>query len=227
METYSKAPSNSMLADLAHKYPNSVGYVPHFIFNNYLLKDFDHLSYAPFKVPCIFGYLYIKSLMADASKKFDFALISKKDCRRPGRRFIVRGIDKEGNVANFVETEHVITLYEQGDAMRVATYVQTRGSIPALWSQKPTMKWSPTVRIHQNTDESLNLALKHVSEIKSSYREQVFINLIDKKGSQLRIGTTFTHIMDRLKDNLIKYVWFDFHHECRKMRWENLSKLVD
>ena len=25
----------------------------------------------------------------------------------------------------------------------------------------------------------------------------------------------------------LRHVWFDFHHECRKMRWENLSKLVD
>jgi len=56
-------------------------------------------------------------------KKYDFVLISKKDCRRPGRRFIVRGIDREGNVANFVETEHVITLYETGDSMKVATYL--------------------------------------------------------------------------------------------------------
>jgi len=23
------------------------------------------------------------------------------------------------------------------------------------------------------------------------------------------------------------YVWFDFHHECRKMKYENLAKLVD
>lgn len=21
--------------------------------------------------------------------------------------------------------------------------------------------------------------------------------------------------------------WFDFHHECRKMRYENLAKLID
>ncbi|KDO22358.1 hypothetical protein SPRG_11310 [Saprolegnia parasitica CBS 223.65] len=25
----------------------------------------------------------------------------------------------------------------------------------------------------------------------------------------------------------ITYVWFDFHHECRKMQWGNLSKLMD
>jgi phosphatidylinositol 4-phosphatase len=127
--------------------------------------------------------VFVRTIEIDAHKKFDFALISKKDVRRPGRRFIVRGIDKEGNVANFVETEHIITVHDQSDTMKVATYIQTRGSIPALWSQKPTMKWSPSVKIHPNNDESLSLAKKHVDEIKQIYGEQVFINLIDKKGS--------------------------------------------
>jgi hypothetical protein len=111
--------------------------------------------------------------------------------------------------------------------MKVGSYIQTRGSIPALWSQKPTMKWAPSVKIHPNNDESLILAMKHVEEMKQNYGEQVFINLIDKKGSQLRIGTTFTNIVTNMKDDLIKYVWFDFHHECRNMKWENLSKLIE
>ena len=29
-----------------------------------------------------------------------------------------------------------------------------------------------------------------------------------------------------LGDGDIEYIWFDFHHECRKMKWENLSRLV-
>jgi len=112
LEASTKMGENSVIANLAMKYPNSMNYIPQFIFNNYLLKDFEDWKFAPFKVPCIFGYLYIKTLQVDALKKFDFALISKKDVRRPGRRFLVRGIDREGNVANFVETEHVLTLYE-------------------------------------------------------------------------------------------------------------------
>lgn len=83
----------------------------------------------------------------------------------------MRGIDREGNVANFVETEHIITLFESGTALRVASYIQTRGSIPALWSQKPSMKWAPSVKIHPNNDESLTLARKHVEEMKQSYGE--------------------------------------------------------
>jgi len=29
-----------------------------------------------------------------------------------------------------------------------------------------------------------------------------------------------------LKDPKLQYTWFDFHGECKKMKWENLSKLV-
>lgn len=34
-------------------------------------------------------------------------LVSRRSCLRQGRRFMRRGIDAEGNVANFVETEQV------------------------------------------------------------------------------------------------------------------------
>ena len=122
-----------MILDQRYRYPNSIDYQANFIFNNYLLKPFDNILYAPFKVPCIYGYLFVRTIQLDAVRKFDFALISKKDVRRPGRRFIVRGIDREGNVANFVESEHVFTVYE-GEQMKVASYIQTRGSIPSLWS---------------------------------------------------------------------------------------------
>ena len=33
--------------------------------------------------------------------------------------------------------------------------------------------------------------------------------------------------MNALKNENLKYYWFDFHHECRKMKWENLSILVN
>ena len=29
-----------------------------------------------------------------------------------------------------------------------------------------------------------------------------------------------------MNDPDVEYVWFDFHGECKKMKWENLSKLV-
>jgi len=50
--------------------------------------------------------------------------------------------------------------------------------------------------------------------------------LIDKKGSQKKIGDKFTELFERIKDSTLNYTWFDFHGECKKMKWENLRKLL-
>ena len=40
-------------------YPNSVDYVSRFAFNEKLLQEFQGIEYSPFRIPCIFGYIYI------------------------------------------------------------------------------------------------------------------------------------------------------------------------
>ena len=76
-------------------------------------------------------------------------------------------------------------------------------------------------------DESLMAAKKHFEETGASYKQQYLVNLIDKKGSQKMIGQKFTEIYQSLKDPNLHYVWFDFHGECKNMKWENLSRLVN
>lgn len=89
------------------------------------------------------------------------------------------------------------------------------------------MKYNPPVRINPNLQDSLPLAKKHLDEMKAVWGETYMVNLIDKKGSQLRVGTSFTGLWKELSDSRIGYTWFDFHHECKKMKYENLSKLLD
>lgn len=59
------------------------------------------------------------------------------------------------------------------------------------------------------------------------YPNQVLVNLIDKKGTQKMLGEYYTALVSGLKNQKIKYIWFDFHHECKKMKYENLSKLLN
>lgn len=53
------------------------------------------------------------------------------------------------------------------------------------------------------------------------------MNLIDKKGTQKRLGDEFTKLVSGVKTVKTKYIWFDFHHECRNMKYGNLSKLLN
>lgn len=73
-------------------------------------------------------------------------LISRLSCRRAGTRFNSRGIDDDGNVANFVGSETIYwspTVVGQSDPRAPAenpagicfSYAQIRGSVPIFWEQ--------------------------------------------------------------------------------------------
>lgn len=50
------------------------------------------------------------------------------------------------------------------------------------------MQWSPSVVINPSYKASFDAANQHLKETNAQYERQYFVNLIDKKGSQLRIG---------------------------------------
>ena len=147
----------------------------------------------------------------------DFILISRKDCRRPGRRFITRGVNNDGHAANFVETESIFVYREKGNKINIGSLVQIRGSIPMIWTSAPNMKWTPRVKIHKDFNESKAAAINHFAEAKKYYGDHYLVNLIDKKGDQKKLGNEFAKLHESLDDKCIKYVWFDFHDECKKM----------
>ena len=121
---------------------------------------------------------------------FRWTLISRRSTKRAGTRFFRRGCDSNGNVANFVETEQVmfklrvwyfkyrvsldtfpvITLFvlfikicEHGEH-GLASFVQTRGSIPFYWTQEPDpLIYMPTPQIQIGSDHPKGFA-SHIKE---------------------------------------------------------------
>jgi hypothetical protein len=71
-----------------------------------LSKDLLNSKQDAFIIPMIRGFVEMTSAKLAAS--FEFAIVSRQSCKRTGTRYNVRGIDKNGNVANFVETEQLI-----------------------------------------------------------------------------------------------------------------------
>lgn len=55
-------------------------------------------------------------------------LISRRRHGMAGTRYLARGLDDEGNVANFVETEQILVYREL-----IFSHVQIRGSVPLFW----------------------------------------------------------------------------------------------
>jgi len=53
------------------------------------------------------------------------------------------------------------------------------------------------------------------------------VNLIDQKGGEKVLEANFDDIVKRADNKMIRYVHFDFHKECSKMRWHRLQILMD
>ena len=84
----------------------------------------------------------------------------------------------------------------------------------------------PKLKLSNSAHQNTAAAELHFSELYSNYGEISLINLIDKKGSQKIIGTAFSNLAELQACNQLSYVWFDFHHECKNMKYENLKYLL-
>eukprot|EP01041_Mallomonas_annulata_P007454 gene7454-15245_t len=86
------------------------------------------------------------------NKEYSLTLISRRSRSMQGPRYIKRGIDTSGDVANFVETEQIL---RQSDNTALMAFTQIRGSIPLFWSQPLTWHLQPNIQIlGDNTDGS-------------------------------------------------------------------------
>jgi hypothetical protein len=164
------------------------------------------------------------------SPNMQLVLIARKDIRRSGMRFLIRGADNHGHVANCVEVEELLIYKEEGNIL-VNSYVQMRGSIPLLWTQEPSVKLNPKIRVNNNFPDNYNAFCSHINELIDRYDSVHCINLIDKKKDQLIIGKEYEKLVLEYKSKEPKFgknldfSWFDFHSECKKMQYNNIKKL--
>lgn len=59
------------------------------------------------------------------------------------------------------------------------------------------------------------------------YGKQVMVNLIDQRGAEELLEKEFAAAVSRSGSQNERYEAFDFHAECKKMRWDRLNILID
>lgn len=112
----------------------------------------------------------------------DLTIISRRSIERAGLRYQRRGINASGGVANFVETEFIIACSREG-TRHVDSFVQTRGSIPAFWSQSPWALKPPPV-LERTKEESRAAMKKHLEGMHDRYGRLVLVNLAETTGKE-------------------------------------------
>ncbi|XP_069823840.1 phosphatidylinositide phosphatase SAC2 [Dendropsophus ebraccatus] len=157
----------------------------------------------------------------DVHPRFLVALISRRSRHRAGMRYKRRGVDKNGNVANYVETEQFIHVHNH-----TLSFVQNRGSVPVFWSQVG-YRYNPRPRLDKGEVETNLYFCSHFNKELEIYKKQVLINLVDQTGREKIIGDAYMKQVLMFNCPNLTYVTFDFHEHCRGMKFENVQTLTD
>ena len=117
----------------------------------------------------------------DGNNNFHFILIGRKDDRRCGMRFLIRGADENGNVANTVETEELVTYKDNEGYINICSFIQIRGSIPIIWKQEPNLQLNPKIKPEDDFPANCEVFKLHIEELFENYGKVCCVNLIDQK----------------------------------------------
>lgn len=167
-----------------------------------------------------------------SKRNFLLTLISRRSVNRPGLRYLRRGVDDEGNTANTVETEQILSVPDWDSSHNVYSYMQVRGSIPLYFSQSP-YAFKPIPVLHHSAEINQLAFTRHFREMSRRYGKIQAVSLIDKQAGELKLGEQYERYMKSLNEAggidgaSLQLEWFDFHNECRGMKFENVSRLVD
>ncbi|KID90384.1 SacI domain protein [Metarhizium guizhouense ARSEF 977] len=165
-----------------------------------------------------------------SERKCLITLVSRRSTQRAGLRYLRRGINEEGFAANMVETEQIISSPTWDHSSPIHSFVQIRGSIPLFFTQS-AYSLKPVPVIQHSPESNYRACKRHFERLHSNYGSLQIVNLVEKRGVEEPIGTQYEANVSRLNEELgendkIPFEWFDFHHACRGMKFENVSQLL-
>ncbi|NXK57485.1 SYNJ2 protein, partial [Sylvietta virens] len=196
--------------------------------NSFFWNQLLHVPFKHYQVNCsdwllkvVCGVVDIRTVYA-SHKKAKACLISRISCERAGVRFHVRGVNDDGHVSNFVETEQ--TIYLDDD---VSSFVQLRGSVPLFWEQTGVQVGSRHLRLNRGLEANAPAFDRHMMLLKEQYGKQVIVNLLGSRGGEEVLNRAFKKLLwasSHAEDSPM--INFDYHQFAKGGKTEKLENLL-
>lgn len=156
--------------------------------------------------------------------KVSMTIVSKQSWKRAGTRYNVRGINDEGYVANFVETEYIMYSNEY-----CYSYTQVRGSVPIFWEQDASLI-NPKIQITRSVEATQHAFDTHFKHLVDRYGTIHVVNLLSDKPSEWELTKRYRRQLSVSKSvklgNEVLLTEFDFHRETSQEGFLAARKLL-
>ena len=173
-----------------------------------------------FITPIICGYVGMFDYQIN-NKEVQIILITRRSQNFAGTRYNTRGINDDGNVANYCESEQILI---SGDSM--CSFSQLRGSAPVFFDQIGLTAYTDITRNQDLTKQAFS---KHLQELSVDYPLIYFVNLLNQKKSvEAPIISEFEKQIKLIQDNNnLRYTFFDMQNECPKDNYSRIDILMN
>ncbi|KAJ4908053.1 Phosphoinositide phosphatase SAC4 [Raphanus sativus] len=192
-----------------------------FVWNEFLTRGIRlHLRNTVWTVALVYGF-FKQTTLSEAGRNFKLTLIARRSRHNAGTRYLKRGINESGNVANDVETEQLVSEDVPEDhPMQISSVVQNRGSIPLFWSQETSrMNLKPDIVLSKR-DLNYEATKLHFENLVERYGIPIIIlNLIKTKERRPResiLRAEFANAIDFInkdlpEENRLRFLHWDLH----------------
>ncbi|KAK4293153.1 hypothetical protein Pmani_034130 [Petrolisthes manimaculis] len=202
-----------------------------YVWNSYLLKPVERNLHPAWILPITHGFVSQNNISV-YGRSFFLTLIARRSCYYAGTRFLKRGANHEGDVANEVETEQIVYDAHVSSVHmgRFTSFVQIRGSIPSHWSQDVSKMVPKPPITFDIMDPYAETAGKHFNELLHRFGSPVVVlNLVKRREQRPHesiLSTEYANLVAQLNITLpprhrIQYLAFDMAR-INKQKDENV-----
>ncbi|KAF9662403.1 hypothetical protein SADUNF_Sadunf18G0049700 [Salix dunnii] len=224
--SYSYHVMRGLQKNLCDTRTGQVLYETMFVWNEFLTRGIrNHLQNTLWTVALVYGF-FKQATLSVSGREFKLTLIARRSRHYAGTRYLKRGVNEKGRVANDVETEQIV--FEdvpEGFPMQISSVVQNRGSIPLFWSQETSrLNIKPDI-ILSKKDQNYEATRLHFENLAKRYGNPIIIlNLIktqEKKPRESILRAEFANAIDHINKNLseenrLRFLHWDLHKHSRR-----------
>lgn len=212
-----------------------VPYDDMFVWNAFLTREIrTELRSSLWTVALVHGF-FRQVKLSFGNAHFTLTLIARRSRHFAGTRYLKRGVNAKGRVANDVETEQLVHEDPDEKSGQISSVVQHRGSIPLFWSQETSiLSPKPDITLHRK-DPTYEATKLHFQNLADRYGNPIIVlNLVktvEKRPRETILCQEFASSVAHLnhvlpKANRIKFMQWDFHMFSRS-KSANVLEVLD
>ncbi|AQL01372.1 Phosphoinositide phosphatase SAC2 [Zea mays] len=205
-----------------------------FVWNEFLTRGVrDILKTTLWTVALVYGF-FKQDKFAICGKDIMLTLIARRSRHYAGTRYLKRGVNEEGRVANDVETEQIVYENMLGP-WQISSVVQNRGSIPLFWSQETSkLNLKPDIILHEK-DKNYEATRLHFENLRKRYGNPIIIlNLIktlEKRPREIILRWEFDRAIKIINSGLpgedhLRFLHWDLHKNSQSKSTNALQVLL-